>query len=142
MLWLIRCGFVLAIHIKDTIGDWAPFETQAQKILYPILDLWVSATVLGLLTFIMRRDVWSDPAAIPDIPPQQQPVVFVQQPVYVVQHPQYVHGGYQQYQQAYQQYPQQPVFYVQQPIPLELTPTPTPLQTTRMHYADGTSQRD
>jgi hypothetical protein len=152
-LWLFRCTFVVAVDLKWAISDWTNIEQSIQKIIYPILDFWVSATVLGLVTFILRHPVWSDPAVrvAPDGStepnPQAQPqVVFVAAPGYYP-HPQY---GLQQYppMQVYQQgaqqpqmypqfYPVQPVMYTQ--VPPQLSPAPIP--TSRVYEAD-TAERE
>lgn len=122
ILWLLRCTFVLSVDLKSVLDDWTDGELAVLKFLSPILNLWVSATVLGLVTFILRNPVWSDAAAIPDRDPQ-----FMPQPGYYPP-PQY---GYQQQPQMYQQYPhmhqqhypQQPGMYQQAP---ELSSTPVP----------------
>jgi hypothetical protein len=154
-LWLFRCIFVVAVDLKWAISDWTSIEQSVQKILYPILDFWVSATVLGLVTFILRHPAWSDPAVIvapdgssePNPQAQAQPqVVFVAAPGYYA-HPQY---GLQQYPpmqmcqqgaqhpQMYPQfYPVQPVMYTQ--VPPDLSPNPVP--ANRTHDADTTDQR-
>ena len=104
----MRCTFVSTINLKTVLSDWDPVALSAQKFVYPVLDYWVSATVLGLITSILQNPVWSDPAAIPDRRPEQ-PQTFVQYAGYLL-HPQY---GYQrpshmhnQQPQMYQQYPQ------------------------------------
>ena len=104
----MRCTFVLTVNLRTVLSDWGPNELSAQKFVYPVLDYWVSATVLGLITSILQDPVWSDPAAIPDRWPEQ-PQTFVQYPGYLP-HPQY---GYQppshmhnQHAQMYQQHPQ------------------------------------
>ncbi|KAK4040619.1 hypothetical protein C8A01DRAFT_15517 [Parachaetomium inaequale] len=114
-LWLFRCAFVLSVDLKSIIPDWTAIELSAQKILYPILDFWVSATVLGLVTFILRNPVLCDPSAIPDHPPEQQPQVYVQYvPVGFYSQPR--HGQQpQMYQQYHQYYPPQPRLYQQPP---------------------------
>ena len=105
----MRCTFVLAVHLKIVLFDWDQDELSAQKFVYPVLDYWVSATVLGLIAFILRNPVWSDPAAIPDRQPEQ-PQTFVQYPGYLP-HPQYGYQPpphmYNQHPQMFQQYPQQ-----------------------------------
>ncbi|KAK4140816.1 uncharacterized protein C8A04DRAFT_31587 [Dichotomopilus funicola] len=66
LLWLLRCVFVLAVDIKDIRLAWGVVELSAYKIVRPILDFWVSAAVLGLITEILRKPLWSDPTTIPD----------------------------------------------------------------------------
>ncbi|KAK4119418.1 hypothetical protein N657DRAFT_650236 [Parathielavia appendiculata] len=153
-LWLFRCVFVAAVDIKTATDDWSYEESSALKILVPILDYWVAATGLGLVTFILRHPVWSEPASAvarghPSEPqPQPQPqVVFIAPPGYY-QHPQY---GFQQYppQMQMQMYPQghhyphmYPQVYPPQPAmhqAADLSPTPVP--ATRVHEADATGRQ-
>jgi len=110
ILWLLRCTFVLAIELKGTIWLWYGDEGDLLQLIYPILDFWVFATVIGLVTSILRHPVWLDPGAIPDhkaTQPAQFPHGYEQQQQQQ-QHP----GVYQQYppmqQPHYQQgdYPQ------------------------------------
>ncbi|KAL2127169.1 hypothetical protein VTI74DRAFT_11214 [Chaetomium olivicolor] len=148
LLWLLRCTFVLVVDIKTTIPDWTADELDAQKIIYPILDFWVSATVLALLTTILRRPLWSDPAAIPEeMPGQSQQMYYAThphpQPVYYQRHPQY---GYQQHPVQMQPqgyyYPPPPPPRQQAPVPMYQPPpnelTPIPVPETRVYEAGGT----
>lgn len=131
-LWLFRCTFVLSVHLKSAVGDWTADDLSAQVIVYPILDFWVSATVLSLVTVILRRAVWSDPAAMPDGSSQHPSQMFVPQGYYP--HTQY---NYQQGPQMYPvSYSQQPVMYQQ--YPPELSPTLVP--AVRTHEANGTQR--
>jgi hypothetical protein len=129
ILWLTRCAFVMSVDIKKAIPEWTEDELSLQKILYPILDFWLSTAVLGLIGPILRHPIWSDPASMPDRAPG------------VAQHPGYPHPqyGYQQYYPqpgTYQQQGmhQQQVMYQQQPQ----EPSPTPVPAMRMHNADAT----
>ena len=107
---------------------------------YPVLDYWVSATVLGLITFILRNPVWSDPAAIPDRRPEQ-PQTFVPSYPGYLPHPQY---GYQPAPHMYNEHPQMYQQHLQHPQqemyaqPPELSPTPVP--ASRVYEADGTQR--
>ncbi|KAK4158230.1 hypothetical protein C8A00DRAFT_39425 [Chaetomidium leptoderma] len=126
-LWLLRCTYVLALDLKGMLGIWGDVEASAQRIISPILDFWVSTTVLGLVTGILCRPMWSDAAAMPNpgleqqtgyyYPPQSQyayqqdPQMYQQHPQMHQQHPQM----HQQHPQMHQQYhPQQPAMYQQQ----------------------------
>ncbi|KAK1751206.1 hypothetical protein QBC47DRAFT_85637 [Echria macrotheca] len=62
-LWIIRCAYAVATTIKTLIPDWTENEYQAQLIVYPMLELWIGASVLALLTMVVRNAVWTDPAA-------------------------------------------------------------------------------
>jgi hypothetical protein len=64
-LWLLRCTYDLVIDIKSVVDDWDYDEVQAQKILFPLLDNWISVTVVILVVVIARRPLWSDAALIP-----------------------------------------------------------------------------
>jgi hypothetical protein len=132
-LWLFRCAFVLSVDLKSIIPDWTTIELSAQKIVYPILDFWVSATVLGFVTFILRNPALCDPSAMPEHPPEQQPQVYVQYvPVGYYPQPQYGQQP-QMYQQYPQHYPQQPGQYQQHPPELP----PTPMTANRVYEADA-----
>ncbi|KAH6632834.1 hypothetical protein F5144DRAFT_575349 [Chaetomium tenue] len=107
LLWLLRCAFVLAVDLKTVIPDWTRDESDAQKIINPILDYWVSATVLGLVTFMVRNRVWSDPSVFADKGHWQQQQMYVQP---VSQYPQPQYGQQQQPEvrrKAHQDYEQQ-----------------------------------
>lgn len=78
LLWLIRCAFVLTVDLRDVIPDWTLPEILAQKFIYPIFDYWISATVLGLVTFMVRNRVWSDPSVFADRGDWQQQQMYVQ----------------------------------------------------------------
>jgi hypothetical protein len=62
-LWIIRCAYAVATTIKTMMPDWTENEYQAQLIVYPMLELWIGASVLALLTIVIRNAVWTDPAA-------------------------------------------------------------------------------
>jgi hypothetical protein len=130
ILWLTRCAFVVAVDIKSAIPAWTEDELSLQNILYPILDFWLSTTVLGLVGAILRHPIWSDPAAMPDRAP-----AVAQDPGYP--HPQYYGqpGMYEQ-QAMYQQQAmhQQQGMYRQQPQ--ELSPAPVPAM--QMNNVDAT----
>jgi hypothetical protein len=116
-LWLLRCAFVLAVDLKSVVRDWTAAELTLQRILNPILDFWVSATVLGLVTFMLRNPVWSDPSVFSDRPHWQQQQAYGQ---YEGHYPQPQYGQQQQQQQQphvyehsspHQYYQQQPTTY-------------------------------
>lgn len=120
ILWLFRCTYVLAVDIKNIIPDWTYEEQVNQLVIWPILNLWVTVAALALIANILRKPLWSDPAAIPDGPLNQPP------PQAYYPHPQQQPqvNQYQQYQQPpmqyqhathYPQYQQQPVQYQQPP---------------------------
>lgn len=92
-LWLLRCAFVLTVDLKNVLPDWTRPELSLQKIIYPILDFWVSATVLGLVTFMVRNRVWSDPSVFEDRGEWQQQQMYVQP---ASQYPQPQYGQHQQ----------------------------------------------
>jgi hypothetical protein len=85
----------LAYDLKIIIPAWTQYEAAAQNIVYPILDFWVSATVLGLVTFMVRNRVWSDPSAFADRGQRQQEQMYVQP---ASQYPQPQYGQQQQSQ--------------------------------------------
>ena len=156
-LWLLRCTYSLAVDIKSVTYDWEPEEISALKILYPLLDNWVSVAVLILLIVITRRPVWSDAALFPAVeptpaqtqtayappvvpghqpqsgygfaPPQGQQPVYAQHPVYP---PQTVYP--QQTVYPPQTYPPQQFAYQQNPAyqqpPANLQYTISPPQST------------
>jgi len=81
------------------IDDWKYSELQAQKIILPFFDYWLSVTTIILLVIIARYAIWSDaslhlpvpvgPASVAP-PPQGAPIMlavypngvaYVQQPV-------------------------------------------------------------
>jgi hypothetical protein len=96
-LWLLRCSFVLAVDLKNAIPDWTQTELSLQKILYPIFDFWASAAVLGLVTFMVRNRVWSDPSVFTDRGHWQQQQMYVQP---ASQYPQPQYGQHQQQSQV------------------------------------------
>ncbi len=140
ILWLLRCAFVLASDLDSIAPYWSENALSVLKFVYPVLDYWVAATVLGLVTFLLRKPVWSDPAVMGPRRPEQQPQVVTDpgypHPQYGYQHPAEMYqppaptGMYQHYP-AYQQYPQQGMY----PLPPELSPTPAP--ATRVYEAGG-----
>jgi hypothetical protein len=132
ILWLTRCAFVVTVDIKNAIPAWTEDELSLQKILYPILDFWLSTTVLGLVGAILSHPIWSDPAAMPDRAP-----AVAQDPGYP--HPQYSYqqyyrqGMYQQ-QAKYQQQPQErspALVSAMQMHNVDATPSQVGLQGTR-----------
>ena len=87
----------MTVDLKNVIPDWTQTELSLQKILYPILDFWVSATVLGLVTFMVTNRVWSDPSVFTDRGHWQQQQMYVQP---ASQYPQPQYGQHQQQSQV------------------------------------------
>ncbi|KAK4169674.1 hypothetical protein QBC43DRAFT_250311 [Cladorrhinum sp. PSN259] len=114
-LWLLRCVYCVAVGIKSVQADWTVAALGAQNVVVPIFELWTMAAVLALLVYIIRRPIWSDPEAIPNLPQQQQlpvpPQMYQQPPVY--------QQGQQPVVYQTQPFPQQPA---QQPVPMQQVP--------------------
>jgi hypothetical protein len=147
LLWLLRCAFLVAVDLDTVVPYWTDDGLSVQKFVYPVADFWIAATVLGLVTFVLRNPGWSDPGAMPVRVPEQSPQV-VMDPGYP--HPQYGYqqpaemyqppGAYKQpsvYQQPGETYQQSSWMYQQgmYPQPPELSPTPVP--ANRVYEAGG-----
>ncbi|KAL1842114.1 hypothetical protein VTJ49DRAFT_5993 [Mycothermus thermophilus] len=140
----------MAIDVKTVIPDWTPAELSVQKFVYPIIDFWVTTTVLALVTHILRYPVWYHPDAVHKRAPGNRPPVHSGlipyspapgQPVPLVSALVSPYG-YPPHSAAYpQNYPQQPpavVYY--QPVGTVSELLPTPVPATRAYEADGTQQ--
>ncbi|KAK3329141.1 hypothetical protein B0H66DRAFT_14482 [Apodospora peruviana] len=135
VLWLLRCTYSAAVGIKDIADTWTQSESNASSVLFPVLDFWVSASVLAILTIVVRRPVWAEltgggaingPGMPGGQPLPQQPgfgapimVVYADGTTHYVQpqpqpQPQ-MYGVPGSQPQMYQQQQQQPGVYQQQP---------------------------
>ncbi|KAK4215763.1 hypothetical protein QBC37DRAFT_418520 [Rhypophila decipiens] len=66
-LWAVRCCYDLAVVIRDRqqSGWSSQQEDNAQVIILPILEHWLGAIVLLLLSFVVRHNLWADGSVQP-----------------------------------------------------------------------------